>query len=122
MTAITAQELTDMRVVSDDFLPDTCTIQTKTETVDAQGGVSLSWANTYTSVACRLDPAAAGGSEVVTNLALEARSLWTLNIPYNQAIGVENRVVHGGVTYEVKGVIDTNSYVTIRRATLVRVN
>lgn len=121
MTALSSQELTDMRVVADDFFPDTCTIQTVTAAVGAMGGLSDSFANTYTGVACRLDPAG-GGNETLVNEALEAESLWMLNIPYDQAISVTDRVIHSSITYEVRRVMDTHSYATIRRALLARVN
>ena len=120
MTTISAAELAAMRDVADDFLPDTCTIQVLTNTVDSTGSPTQSFANTYTGVACRLDPAA--GNEIVRNLALEGESTWWLNIPYSQAIDITYRVVHGGETYEVRAVWDTHSYSTIRRALLVRVN
>lgn len=119
MTALSAQELTDMRTLADDFFPDTCTIQAKTESAGAVGGVAHSWANTYTSVACRLDPQNFG-SEGVNAAALEGKSLFVLNIPYDQAISIEDRVVHDSKTYEVASVWDTHSYSTIRRALLVR--
>jgi len=119
MTGLTSGELTKMRSVADDFLPDTCTIQTLTDGVDALGGITKTFANTYTGVACRVDPQS--GGESVVNAALTGVSIWTLNIPYNQPIAVTNRVVHNAKTYEVAAVMDTNSYVTIRRATLKRV-
>lgn len=122
MTALTSQELADMRAVADDFFPDTCTIQTPTASVDASGSPVETFANTYTAVACRLDPAGLQGGEVVGNMALEAASSWWLNIPYTQAIDVTYRVVHGGVTYYVKSIWTGQSYATIRRALLVRVN
>lgn len=122
MTALSAKELTDMRAVADDFLPDTCTIQTPTAATGAMGGISESFANTYTGIACRLDPASTEGSERITNEALEGRSMWVLNIPYDQDIDITYRVVHSSVTYEVRSVWDTHSYSTIRRASLVRVN
>ena len=43
-----------------------------------------------------------------------------LNIPHDQAISVEDRVIHDGKTYEVAAVVDTQSYRTIRRAELKR--
>jgi hypothetical protein len=110
-----------MRVVADDFFPDTCTIQTVTVSLGAMGGISDSYANTYTDVACRVDPMDQG-AETIVNEALEGRSSWWLNIPYDQAITIEDRVIHGGITYEVRSVRDTNSYSTIRRAVLERVN
>jgi hypothetical protein len=121
MTALTSQELIDMRAVADDFFPDICTIQTPTDTTDASGGVSTSYANTYTNVACRLDPDT-GGGEASNNFALESGSEWWLNIPYDQAIDATYRVVHSGSTYEVSHVMDTHSYATIRRAALIRID
>jgi len=121
MTELTAQELTDMRVIADDFFPDTCTIQTPTTTVGVQGGISISFANTYTGVACRLDPES-GGSEAIVNLALEGKSAWMLNIPFDQDIDITYKVIHDGVEYDIVRVDDTHSYSTIRRALLTRVN
>lgn len=120
MTVITAAELAAMRAVADDFFPDTCTIQTPTASVDATGSPVETFANTYTGVACRLDPTGAG-DERVMNLALEGQSTWWLNIPYDQVIDETYQVVHGGVTYQVKSVWAGQSYATIRRALLVRV-
>jgi hypothetical protein len=123
MTALTAQELTDMRAIADDFFPDTCTIQTFTPSVGSAGGASGTYANTYTGVACRVDPAQnVAGGETIVNEALEGRSMWVLNIPYDQAISISDRVIHSSVTYEVRSVWDTHSYSTIRRASLTRVN
>lgn len=121
MTALSTKELTDMRTLADDFFPDTCTIQTNTETTGALGGVAHSWANTYTDVACRLDPQNFG-SEGVNDAALEGKSMFVLNIPYDQAISIEDRVIHSSKTCEVASVWDTHSYSTIRRAVLVRVD
>ena len=121
MTVITADELTSMRTFGDDFFPDTCTIQTPTQSVDATGSPIETFANTYTSVACRVDPANSG-SEQVKSLALEGKSSWWLNIPYNQAIDETYQVIHSGVTYQIVFVVDTQSYSTIRRALMVRVN
>lgn len=124
MTVITAKEMAEMRSIADDYFPDTCTIQTETEAVDALGGITSSWANTHLRVPCRLDPfsGSVAGTEAPTNSALEGQTMWTLNIPYDQAISIEMRVVHDSVTYEVAAVWDTQSYRTIRRAQLIRVN
>lgn len=120
MTVITTAELAAMRAVADDFLPDLCTIATPTASVDATGSPIETFANTYTSVACRLDPTGAG-DEAVMNLALEGQSSWWLNIPYDQPIDEAYQVVHDSRTYQIKSVWDTQSYRTIRRALMVRV-
>ena len=117
---ITTNELAQLRANADDWLPDTCTIQTATESVDATGGGSIAWANTYTSVACRLAPLT--GQEAVRNYALEGQSTWRLSVKYDQALTVENRVVFDSDTYEVKYVEDDHSNRTLRRAILVRVD
>lgn len=125
MPTISSAELTKMRALADDFLPDTCTIQTRATTVDALGGITETYSSTYTLVPCRLDPAgtsAGQGSEAMINAAIEGKSMWALNIPYDQAITITDRVIHSGETYEVKAPIDTHSYSTIRRVALVRVN
>lgn len=121
MTVITTAELTAMRAVADDFFPDTCTIQTPTQTVDGTGSPIESFADTYTNVACRLDPTGAG-DEAVMNLALEGKSTWWLNIKYDQAIDETYQIVHSSTTYQVKAIWAGQSYATIRRALLVRVN
>ena len=120
-SVVMAKELAAMRAIADDYFPDTCTIQTRTEGRDALGGITHTWADTYTRVACRVDPTTSG-NEVVSNLAVEGQATWWLNIPYTQAIDIEDRVIHDSITYEVAHVWDTQSYKTIRRAILVRVN
>ena len=125
MSVISSAELTKMRAIADDFLPDTCTIQTRTTTVDVLGGITETYTSTYTGVACRLDPGATSagfGGESIVNAAVEGEAKWMLNIPYDQAITITGRVIHDSKTYEVKAVMDTHSYATIRRAVLVRVN
>jgi hypothetical protein len=122
MTELTAQELIDMRTIADDFFPDVCAIRTPTVTVGALGGLSFTWDNTYTDVACRLDPDESRGSETIINEALEGRSTWTLNIPFDQAIDITFKIRHQGIEYDIASIIDTNSYSTIRRASLIRTN
>lgn len=123
MTALSAKELSDMRTVADDFFPDTCTIQTPTTSTGSMGGSTTTYANTYTGVACRVDPLGLSpGSEALVNAALEGQSGWWLNVPYDQDIDITYRVVHSSVTYEIKSVVDTHSYSTIRRAAMTRVN
>ena len=121
MRPISPGELERMRQTAASPLPDTCTIQTRTQSVDALGGISYSYANTYTGVTCRLD-AGQPGSETVRNSAVQAESGWTLTVAYDQAIGVTDRVIHAGLTYEVAGVVDNRSYKTERQAHLVRVD
>jgi len=122
MSGLTDQELVALRVIADDWFPDTCTIQTRTESVDALGGSSLSWSDTYEDVDCRLAPLGMQRAEQVFNFALEGRSTWMLSVAYDQAITIEDRITFDSDTYEVLAVEDDHSYRTIRRALLARVN
>lgn len=121
MRPISTGELERMQGTQESALPDTCTIQTRTQSVDALGGITHSYANTYTGVACRLD-VASQGSETVRNSAVQAESGWTLTVAHNQAIGVTDRVIHSSLTYEVAAVEASQSWLTVRQAHLVRVN
>lgn len=121
MTKLTSQELTDMRTIADDFFPDVCAIRTPVVTIGAMGGITTAWNNTYTDVACRLDPES-GSGETIVNLALEGKSVWMLNIPYDQAIEIDYKVRHQNLEYDIVRINDTHSYNTIRQALLTRVN
>jgi head-tail adaptor len=118
---LTASELAALRAAAEAWLQSTCTIQAKTEAVDATGGITATWADTYTGIACRLDPLSPG-SETVRNFALEGQSAWMLYLKYDQAITLENRVVYGSNTYEVRAVQDKHGYITVTRAVLVKVD
>ena len=117
-----AIELADLRAEQELALPDTCTLQTPTET-NTKGSWVLTYANTYTNVACRLAQALnkqAVEREIGAELAAVTDHI--LTIPYGQAIGPTYRVVHSGVTYEV--VVCPNqdsSWRTVRRVYLKRV-
>lgn len=122
MTELTAQELADMRTIADDFFPDVCAIRTPTVTIGAMGGLATTWDNTDTDVPCRLDPDDRRGSETIVNEAVEGRSTWVLNIPFDQNINLTYKIRHQGAEYDITNVVDTSSYVTIRRVALTRVN
>jgi len=119
---LTDHELAGLRDTADTFLPGTCTIQTRTESVDALGGGSIAWADTYEGVKCRLGALSVLQDEQVVNYALQGRSAWMLSVKYNQAITIEDRVIFDGDTYEVQSVMDDHSYRTIRRAIVIRVD
>lgn len=111
-----------MRTHLEEILPDTCTIQTRTWTSDDMGGGSYSYANTYTSVACRLAARPFMEREASVGEKLTLHSLWVLTVHWDQAVDETMRVVHGGETYEVVSVDDLHSERHCRRADLVRVD
>jgi SPP1 family predicted phage head-tail adaptor len=120
MSSLTAGELASLRSHADDLLPDACTVQTKTVSVDSTGNPIESWADTYTSVACRLDAVTGGGERALWG-RLAAVSDWILSIPYDQSVSEAMRVVYGGTTFYITAVEDVHTWRTIRRAGLRRV-
>jgi len=115
---VSTAELAQLRLDTEDYLPDTCTIQTLTRTKDAIGGSSTTWANTYTSVACRIWQI--GGREVGVGEQPAEVTRWVMNLHWDQAIDNTMRVVHGGHTYEVIDVNNDGSQLLQRRVWLTR--
>ena len=121
--SLSTLELNQMRWDTEDYLPDTCTIQTVTLTADGIGGWTEVWANTYTSVACRIwirIGGATGGREQVVGDEPTAVTGWTLNVHWDQALDNTMRVVHDGITYEVNVLNDDGTDLLQRRAWLTR--
>ena len=82
------------------------------------GSFTTSWANTYTSVDCRL--ARDMKNEV---LVLEADTIryiqpWRLHLKYDQDILPGDRVVIGSNTYEVLGVADAQQWMELKTAAM----
>ena len=118
--SLSAQELVQLRADAEDYLPDTCTIQTGSNTRTTDGGFTTAFSNTYTSVPCRLAPLQAGQMERLEGDQQTAVTRWVLTIAYDQAIAEGNRVVHDSETYEIEHLEDTHSNRTARRAYLRR--
>ncbi len=122
MSLLSDAELTEMReFVEANVLPSTCTIQVPTET-NTKGSVATTYANTYTSVPCRIMPARNEGREYVTGEKVTRRATYVLTLPFDQAIDATYRVIVDGDTYEVLGVWDDHNFRTARRADVVKVN
>ena len=122
MTGLPTSELTKMRAVQADYMPDTCTIQTKTVANNAIGEPAETWANTYTSVSCRLMPVMVQDRKAEVAQAIRVASTWILTVAHNQTIDTDCRVVHSSKTYHVVSLDDTHSYRTAKRATLERID
>jgi len=120
--AISAAELARMQATAEDHLPDTCTIQVVTQTMDEIGGWSESWADTYTSVACRLAAVQARAAEAIVGAELAAVTSWVLTVAHDQALDETMRVVHDSEAYEIVQIEDTQSWRTAKRAYLRRVD
>lgn len=90
-----------LRSLSDQFLPDSCTIQRYAETVTGDG-TSQSWATLASGVACRVSPLASGASEALgADQSLQAVAQWTIWLPAGQDVTVRDRIAYQGRTFEV---------------------
>lgn len=122
MTLLSARELASMRATMAASLPDTCVIQRKTLTADGQGGRSEAWAAAGT-VACRIAPLQVRGQAEV---AAAGRVLETgdfiATLPNGTDVRAVDRLVSGGVTYEVVKVKGPRSWELSRRCQVVVVD
>lgn len=92
-----------LRALSNEYLPDTCTISRYTETSTGDG-TSQSWA-TVASAACRVSPLASGANEALgADQSMQAVSQWTIWLPAGTDVTVKDRVVVGARTFEVNRV------------------
>jgi len=119
---LSALELAQLRVDAQDYLPDTCTIQTATTARTTIAGYTETFANTYTSVACRLAPLRTDTGEQLEGDQLAAMTRWILTVAHDQAVAEGNRVVHDSETYEVAHCEDTHSNRTAKRVYLRRLD
>ena len=122
--SLSTLELNQLRLDTEDLLPDTCTIQTLTRTKDAIGGWSNTWANTYTSVVCRIWKVVSanqkGREPIVGDQPSEVTS-WVMNVHWDQTLDNTMRVTHGGHTYEVNELNNDGTQLLHRRALLTRI-
>jgi hypothetical protein len=119
---LSTAELARLRADAEDYLPDTCTIQTVSRASDGLGGWTETWSNTYTGVACRLAPVQTAQGEIVEGEQVSALTRWILTVAHDQALDETMRVVHGGETYEVAHLEDTHSNRTAKRVYLRRLD
>lgn len=90
-----------LRSLSDQFKPDTCSIQRYTETATGDG-TSQSWDDHLTGIACRVSPLASGASEALgADASLQAVAQWTVWVPAGTDVTVRDRVIFGSRVFEV---------------------
>lgn len=116
-------ELAQMRADVAQMLPDMCVIQRAVRTIDAAGRGSVNWVAVGT-VACRLDPARYRTQQMDTSGGREALSnLFWLTIAYDSDVLMhDRRVVHNGLVYEVRTLLDDHSWNVGRQAMVVRLD
>ena len=90
-----------LRSVATQFRPDTCVIQRATESVTS-GGVTQTFATLASGVTCRLSRIGQGATEGLgSNGATRAIGQRRIKLPAGQDVTAKDRIVTGGVTYEV---------------------
>ena len=115
---VSTVELNQLRLDTEDLLPDTCTIQVLTRTADGMGGWSNTWSNTYTSVPCRIWQQTGREANVGEQPVEVTR--WVMNLHWDQAIDNTMRVSHGGHIYEVNDLNNDGTQLLQRRVWLTR--
>lgn len=119
MTWLTTSELESLRDHFTETLPDTCEIQSVTETQTARGAITKSWSTRGTAIACRISPYMAAQFPQFAAEHVSERRQWVLSVAYDQEIAVTDRVIHGGATYQVKQInYGSESEVLLTRALL----
>ncbi|MHB0968103.1 MAG: head-tail adaptor protein [Bellilinea sp.] len=113
----TADQLTHMRAVLNQLMPDTGYILTLAYTPDGYGGVVETW-GTAGTITCRVDPLR--GSEILTGGAFQPYHGFQLTASYDTVLTEAHRVKVGAETYAVKSVDGDKSDAISLRATLER--
>ncbi len=97
---LTAADLTFLQTTSMLTQTTPCQILRKSSVSDGMGGLTDTWV-TLASVTCRIAPVLSRNQEVVDELRIEILSRWFIALPAGQDIDVKDRIVAGGITYEV---------------------
>jgi hypothetical protein len=114
---LTDADLNAIRADLAGLLPDTCTVRRKAESVDSAGNVTETYSDQATGVACRIDPLAGRGPDVVA-LRESSLSFYQLTLPHDQDVQPGDRIVAGGQTYELVQLRDEHSWRACVRAVI----
>jgi SPP1 family predicted phage head-tail adaptor len=101
MPGISTSQLSAMRQQGLDYLPDSGTILTKTQTSDGQGGYTESWSGTV-STDCRVD--VVNGREQLQGGGYQTFQKTMLTLPYSGTITTNHRFAYGSNQYNVVAV------------------
>lgn len=114
------------QVVIDRILPDTCTIYPLERTVTASGsyseerGTPLTY-NGSSDIPCRLDVSKHYRSEAVFGQEAVVND-FELHVPWDAPIYADHTIEHEGEAYEVRKLLDTNSFRVTKVALVSRVD
>lgn len=108
-----------MRATLDASLPDICTISRNTQVSDGAGGWTESWA-VLATVACRIAPTGNQPQERVIAERLTTSQGYTVTLPAETPITTKDRIIKGGRTFDVVGVMERTEEIS-RRVVVVEV-
>ena len=121
---LTTAELAEIRSAINELMPDTCTLLTRTNTSDGEGGFTEAWGTASANVPCRLDSKLGvietKGQERLTAGAVNYFHTYVLTLPYNTTITEQYRVLMDGEYYQVKSVDYDKSWIASVRAFVER--
>lgn len=119
---LSSADLSMMREAIEDLLPDTCNILSVTETADGFGGVTQTWGTATAGAACRLDIIRRRNTNIqIDGAALREYQETVLSLPYNASVSNNDRIEHGGLTYNVTSTNVDQSWISVKRVLLERV-
>lgn len=78
-------------------------LQSRSETPDGGGGVSVTW-NTEKDIWCRIRPLA--GRERLEAMREESAITHEIHARYDASIIADKRILHGGIAYNIRSVMD----------------
>ena len=116
MRALSTGELTRMRDVAEDMLPSTCTRSRVTYTTNGAGGYTDT--SSDVTYSCRVAPGAPYNYPMEPKVAekLENTSVWTIILPHDADVIVEDTIEVSSETYQVLGVHDNKTWQAALRA------
>lgn len=120
MALLTAEDVACVREALAESLTDVCSISRPTDTADAFGGQARTWSTVAASVPCRIAPETRRPVEEGREGRFAVIGDYVVTLPAGQDVTERDRIVIGGVTYEVLGVrYRTNEL--LRRVACVKV-
>lgn len=118
-TMLNTAELTWMRAIVEDMLPDTCNILSESLASDGEGGVTSTWGTATQNVKCRIDSVVRASDQlIIAGGGQKAAHQYMLSLPHDTVISAGNRVELSGSTYTVVNVNDNQSWMAVGRAVL----
>ena len=115
---LTAAELSAMRTVQAQAMPETCTIQRSTRTANGIGEAVVTWSSVATGVACRLAPQPVSSTQTPLGDGRAVVVSWWLTVGLGVDVRSGDRVIHSSGTYEVINAFVGFAWETARRCEL----